>query len=159
MKLLKDFTELEFKNIRKTDTGSRIIDIDNVDSWQTPWMKIVFEVEYNICVNAEKIQEILEAIDKQVIKHASECLDFSEDEIQEMYKPLLRTYNDMTYLSAPITSNTVLFDRERNFYSKSEIKKILKVNQYVRFIIRFKKIYFKDHILSIQFELQQVELA
>ena len=144
MKLLKDLNidDLEFKKMRETDTGSRIIDIDNIELYQTPWMKIIYEVEYNICVNAVKIQDILDKIDDKVVKYSSECLEFSQKEIENMYRPLLRQSGDLVYFSIPITTNTILFDKNRTFYDKSEIKNILKVNQYVRFIIRIQKTLF-----------------
>jgi hypothetical protein len=161
MKLIEELNidELEFKKMRETNTGSRIIDIDNTDLYQTPWMKIIYEVEYNICIDAAKIQDVLEQIDNRVIQYSAICLEFTEDETREMYRPLLRKSNNQVYFSIPITVGTVLFDRDKTFYNKTEIKDILKVNQHVRFILRFKKLYFKDHNLTFQIELVQIELA
>jgi len=157
MKLLGDLNIdiIKFKNTRKTNTGSRIIDVDCDELFQTPWLKIVYDVDYTICVNAEKIKDTLKSIDEKIIKFSSTALNFSEEEIKEMYRPLLKNEN----FSISILSTTILFDRYRNFYDKSEIKNILKVGHYVRFIIKFKKIYFKDHIVTFPLELVQIEVA
>jgi len=164
MKLLKDFVEndLTFKKVRETNTGSRIIDVINQEYIQTPWLQIRYEVDHSICVNADKIKDVLSVIDTKIITHSSNILDFSIDEISSMYKCLLRQTG---YFSIPISSNTILFDSskdsnlERKYYDKSEIKNILKIGNYVRFIIKFKKIYFKDHNITFPIELIQIELA
>src|SRR5579871_1895729 len=92
VKLLKDFNQkdLIFKPVRKTATGSRIIDVDGDLLFQTCWLKILYDVEYSICVDSEKIKDTLEQIDQKVIEHASNSLDFSKDEIIQMYRPLLK---------------------------------------------------------------------
>lgn len=161
IKLLKDFEDkdLIFKPVRKTQTGSRIIDVDNNILYQTCWLKIVGDIEYSICVDSEPIKPILQKIDSSVIKHASNMLGFSEQEILKMYKPVLKQSGDSNYFCVSILTNTTLFDKDKNFYDKSEIKNILKQGQSVRFIFSFKKIYFKDHELTFPLELQQIELA
>jgi hypothetical protein len=161
VKLLKDFNQndLIFKPVRKTPTGSRIIDVDGNILFQTCWLKILYDVDYSICVDSENIKSVLEQIDQKVIDHSSNVLDFSKQEILKMYRPLLKQSGDSNCFCVSILTNTVLFDRYKNFYDKSEIKNILKQGQSVRFIFGFKKIYFKDHELTFPLELQQIELA
>jgi hypothetical protein len=156
--LLKDFDpdNFIFKPVRKTATGSRIIDVDGNDSFQTCWLKILCDTEYGICVESDKIKNIFERIDEKVITHSSNVLEFSKQEILQMYRPISKNSN---YFCISILTNTVLFDKNKNFYEKNEIKNVLKVGQNVRFIIKFKKIYFKDHELSFPLELLQIELA
>jgi len=146
---------LKFEKVRLTKTGSRIIDIKNQDLHQTPWLKLTYEVDYNVCVNAGPIKEALNQLDQQIINHTAMILDFTPEEMQEMYRPLLRNCN----FYCPIGSATILFDRERNFWDKSQIPSILKVGNWVRFIIKFNKITFKDHQLTVQFEVIQIELS
>ncbi len=161
IKLLKDFTknDLIFKPVRKTTTGSRIIDIEGNILFQTCWLKILYDVEHSICVNSEKIKDVLSQIDQLVIDYSSVVLDFSKQEILKMYRPLLKQTGDSSCFYISILTNTTLFDQDKNFYDKSEIKNILKQGQNVRFIFCFKKIYFKDHELTFSLELQQIELA
>lgn len=161
IKLLKEFDDkdLVFKPVRKTQTGSRIIDVDNSYLYQTCWLKIVGDIEYSICVDSEQIMDVLKQIDEKVIEHASNTLGFSKQEILKMYKPLLKQSGDSNYFCVSILTNTVLFDRDKNFYDKSEIKNVLKQGQNVRFIFAFKKIYFKDHEITFSLELIQIELA
>ncbi len=158
IKLLKDFdtNDLTFKPIRKTTTGSRIIDVNENTLFQTCWLNILYDVDYTICVRSEKIKDILNQIDEKVISHSSNVLGFSKEEILQMYRPLLKQNNQF---SIPILTNTVLFDNQKKFYNKSEIKNILKKGQHVRFIFNFKKIYFKDHELTFPLELQQIEVS
>lgn len=161
VKLFKNFdqTDLIFKPVRKTATGSRIIDVDCKVLFQTGWLKILYEVDYSICVDSEKIKDTLNQIDQIVISQASNSLDFSKDEITKMYRPLLKQSGDSSCFSVSILTATTLFDKHKNFYDKSEIKNILKPGQNVRFIFGLKKIYFKDHELTFPLELQQIELA
>jgi len=161
IKLLKDFdkNDLIFKPVRKTATGSRIIDIDGDMLFQTTWLKILYDVDYSICVDSEPIKDVLQQIDQMVIDHSSNVLDFPKEEIIRMYRPLLKQSSDSNCFCLSILTNTTLFDRNKNFYDKSEIKNILKKGQNVRFIFGLKKIYFKDHELTFPLELQQIELA
>lgn len=162
VKLLKDFdpSELKFKPVRKTTTGSRIIDVDCEGLiLQTGWLPIIYDIEYNICVNSDKIKEILEKIDKRIVEYSCEILDFTKEEIIKMYRPLLKQTGNFNCFSISILTNTLLFDRDKNVYDKSEIKNVLKKGQYVRLLFNFKKIYFKDHELTFPLELQQIELA
>ncbi len=162
IKLFKDFdevTDLIFKPVRKTTTGSRIIDVDGNILFQTGWLKILYDAEYSICVEADKIKEVLEKIDEKVINHSSITLDFSKQEILKMYRPLLKQSGESKCFSISILTNSILFDKDKNFYNKSEIKNIIKPGQSVRLIFNFKKIYFKDHELTFPLELQQIELA
>lgn len=158
IKLFKDFNQndLIFKPIRKTATGSRIIDVDGDMLFQTCWLKILYDVDYSVCVESEKIKDILIQIDQMVIDHASKSLDFSKEEVIKMYKPLLK---QSECFSVSIINNTTLFDKDKNFYDKSEIKNVLRQGQNVRFIFSFKKIYFKDHDITFPLELHQIELA
>jgi hypothetical protein len=161
IKLFKDFnqTDLIFKPVRKTSTGSRIIDVDGDILFQTCWLKLLYDVDYSICVDSEKIKNILNQIDQIVINNVSTSLDFSKEDILKMYKPLLKQSGDSSYFFASIITNTVLFDKDKNFYDKNEIKKILRPGQNIRFIFSFKKIYFKDHEITFPFKLYQIELA
>lgn len=161
VKLLKDFNQndLIFKPVRKTATGSRIIDVDGNMLFQTGWLKILYDVDYTICVDSEKIKDILYQIDQLVIDHSSKSLDFSKEEILNMYRPLLKQSGNSNSFCISILTNTILFDKDKNFYDKSEIKNILKQGQNVRFIFSFKKIYFKDHELTFPLELHQIESA
>jgi len=146
VKFFKYFTggDLHFAKIRKTSTGTRIIDIVDNTLFQTPWLTVMYDVEYKICVNAEKIRDILEEIDKTVVEYARSALNFSEDEILKMYRPLITT--------------TILWDQNKNFYNKPEIKNVIKPGQNVRFIMSFKKIEFKDHELTMVIDLRQIEV-
>ncbi len=161
IKLLRDFTkdDLIFKPVRKTSTGSRIIDVDGDTLFQTGWLKIIYDVNYSICVDSESIKNILDEIDQIIIDQASKSLEFSKEEIVNMYRPLLKQSSDFNSFNVSILTGTILFDKDKNFYDKSEIKNILKPGQNVRFIFGFKKIYFKDHELTFPLELQQIELA
>jgi hypothetical protein len=161
VKLFKDFNkhDLIFKPVRKTATGSRIIDVDGDTLFQTGWLKILYDVDYSICVDSEKIKDTLSQIDQMVIEQASNSLDFSKEEILNMYRPLLKQSGDSNCFCVSILTGTTLFDRDKNFYDKSEIKNVLKPGQSVRFIFSFKKIYFKDHEITFPLELQQIELA
>jgi hypothetical protein len=159
IKLLKNFdlNELEFKPVRKTATGSRIIDVKDDMMYQTGWLKILYDVEYNICVEADKIKDILEKMDNKIVDHSSNVLDFSKQEILKMYRPLLKQSNGTNCFSISILTGTVLFDKNKTSYNKSEIKDVLKQGQYVRFIFSPKKIYFKDHEITFPLVLQQIE--
>jgi hypothetical protein len=161
IKLLKDFNsnDLIFKPVRKTTTGSRIIDINGDMLFQTGWLKILYDVDYSICVDSEKIKDVLEKIDEIVIEHSSNTLDFSKEEILNMYRPLLKQSGNFNSFTISILTNTVLFDKYKNIYNKSEIKTILKPGQNIRLIFCFKKISFKDHELRFPLELHQIELA
>ena len=161
IKLLKNFTtnDLIFKPVRKTSSGSRIIDIEGDTLFQTGWLKILYDVDYRICVDGEKIKDILSQIDEIVIDHSVNALDFTKQEIINMYRPLLKQSGDLNCFSISVLTSTTLFDKDKNFYDKSEIKTVLKQGQNVRFIFGFKKIYFKDHELTFPLELQQIELA
>jgi hypothetical protein len=165
-KLFKDINldDIVFKPIRKTATGSRIIDIENDNSYQTCWLKILYPVEYSIAVDCEKIKDILNEIDEKIIEHSSNVLDFPKNEILKMYRCLKKSgsnngFGETSIFSVSLLTNTIMFDKDRNFYDKSEIKSILKPGQYVRFIFKFKKVYFKDHELTCPLELIQIELA
>lgn len=159
IKLLKNFdkNDLIFKSLRKTSTGSRIIDIECKKMYQTNWMRILYDVEYRICVDAEKNKNILEEIDEIVIDYSSNVLKFSRQEILQMYRPLLNKFSNSFNMS--LSTHTIMFDKDKNTYNKTEIKNILKQGQIVRFIFSFKKIYFKDHELTLPLELQQIECA
>jgi hypothetical protein len=161
IKLLKDFdqNDLIFKPVRKTATGSRIIDVEGDTLFQTSWLKILYDVDYSICVDSQQISDILQQIDQIVIDHSSNVLGFPKEEILKMYRPLLKQSSDSNCFCMSILTNTTLFDRHKNFYDKAEIKNILKQGQNVRFIFGFKKIYFKDHELTFPLELMQIELA
>jgi outer membrane protein assembly factor BamB len=161
VKLFKDFdkNDLIFKPVRKTATGSRIIDVDGDTLFQTSWLKILYDVDYSICVDSEKIKDTLSQIDQIVIERASNSLDFSKEEIVNMYRPLLKQSGDSNCFCVSILTGTTLFDKDKNFYDKPEIKNVLRPGQSVRFIFGFKKIYFKDHELTFQLELQQIEVA
>ena len=130
----------QFKKLRKTNTGSIIIDVENQELFQTPWMQIVYEPEYSICTNADKLREVLETIDNRIIEYSSTTLGFSDSETRQMYRPLLRNDN----FSTSVSSTSILFDSDKNFYNKPDMNKVLKKGQYVRYILKFKKIYFKD---------------
>lgn len=161
IKLFKHFNknDLLFKDIRKTNTGSRIIDIESNILYQTGWLKILFDVDYTICVDADKIKHILSEIDDIIIDKSVQFLDFSKADIINMYKPLLKKNGDSCCFCISILTNTVLFDKDKNYFNKSEIKNILKQGNLIRFIFSFKKIYFKDHEINVQLELNQIELV
>ncbi len=161
VKLLRDFvpSDLVFKNQRKTESGSRIVDVDSNVFFQTPWLKILYDVDYSICVESELIKDVLEKIDNIVIEYSISELEFSKTEIMNMYRPLLKKSGDDNCFTISVLTNTVLFDNQKNHYDKSEIKTILKQGQMVRLLFAFKKIYFKDHALTFPLELQQIDLA
>ena len=161
IKFLKDFNQndLNFKPVRTTTSGSSIIDVDGNILFQTGWLKILYDVDYTICVDSEKIKEILNRIDEIVIDHSSKSLKISKEQILNMYRPLLEQYINTYTFRIPILSDTILFDNNRNFYDKSEIKNILKQGQNIRFIFGFKKIYLKNNKLTFPLDLKQIELA
>jgi len=154
MNLLKNLNpeNLKFKPIRKTDAGSRIIDVENQEMYQTCWLKVMYDIEYSICVSTENILSILESIDNKIIEQSIKSFDFTEKDIRDMYKPLKKNY-----LSLPLSTNVILFDKDKNFYEKSEIKDLLKAGSFIRCIIKFKKIYYKDHEITFPLELVQIE--
>lgn len=155
MKLFKDFNPV-FKKIRSTDTGSRIIDVENPEMYQTPWLKVVFKPEFDICVDSTPISDKLIETDNFIVNYLKDILDFDYEDILYMYKHLERG----NLFKINITTNTVLFDKEKNEYiGKKEISEKLEPGNFIRLIIKPKKIYFKNHVISFQLELVQAELA
>ena len=156
MLLLKDINidDIQFKSMRRTDTGTRIIDVDNQKMYQTCWLKALYDIEYNLCLSTEGIEPILEMFDKKVIEESIKSFDFSEKDITDMYK-----YLNKNYISLSISTNTYLFDKDKNCYEKPEIKDKLKKGDFVRCIIKPKKIYYKDHEIVFTLELVQIELS
>jgi hypothetical protein len=161
IKLIENFSanDLIFKGIRKTASGTRLVNIDYEYLLQTPWLRILYDVEYSVCVEAEKIKEILSSIDDKILNYMTEQLNITIEELTEMYRPLLKISKNINCFTIPISSNSVLFDSSKNYYNKAEMKNILKPNDNIRLLIKFKKISFGDHDLKILLELIQLELA
>lgn len=163
VKMLKDFdpSDLIFKKMRKTGAGSVIIDTEKEVLFQTPWLKTIGEIEYSICVSSENVKHILKKMDDIIINYCSKELDFTEQEITEVYRPLNRSSD---YFCISILAGTVLFYRDPNdnevqSQDKSEIKKIIKRNDHIRLIFSLKKLNFKDNSLTTSLDLKQIELA
>jgi len=165
MKLLKDINisnDLKFKKVRSTKVGANIIDLD-IDLIQTCWCKICYDVDYSICTDVpEAFEKILAKIDNKVIEHCSKVLDLCPQTMSRMYSPLLRPRGDGYYFRTPISNISVLWEHNENesgrkHYNKKEMSNILQVGHYIRFIIRLKKLYFKDNNLTLQTELLQAE--
>lgn len=156
IKLFKDFnvSDLIFKKIRSTDSGSRIIDIADKTFYQTKWLCISRDIEYSICLDLDPdTEKTFNEIDEKVIEHLSKVLDFSEQEIRDMYRPLVKYSN----FRISILSGTVLFDQDKKFYYKADIKNVLKSGHWVRLIFNFKKIQFSNHEITFSLELIQIE--
>lgn len=162
MKFLKNVdveNDLKFKKVRTTSVGAKIIDID-MPIIQTCWTKILYDVDYSICTNVpELLKETLIKMDTKIIDHCAEIFNMCHENITEMYRPLLRPTENDYYFKVPISNSSVLWKTSDTWYNKSEMKEILKVGHYVRFIIKFKKLYFKDYNLTVQFELIQAEMT
>jgi len=161
VKLIKDFDidkDLTFDPVRKTNTGSRIIDVRGDTLYQTGWMKVLYDVEYTICLEASKHMNILASIDEKVVDHCSDKLPFSRQEILQMYRPLLRTGDINRFTVSPLTG-TVMYDKDKNTYNKAELKTVLKPGHYIRFIFGFNKVYLNNHELKFCLELRQIEKA
>lgn len=156
IKLIRDFApdDLKFKSTRRTQTGARIIDThEDVPLYQTPWTNVAYDVEDKICVECDSFKNILQEIDDLVSKHASKELDFNEEEVKNMYRPLNR--GNLFYV--PLSTNLILFDEERRHYGRSKVAEIVKRGHKVRFVIDFKKIYFRNHEITFPFEIIQIE--
>ncbi len=157
MKLLKDIdveNDIKFSKVRKTATKTCIIDIKE-ELYQTGWLEIISDSENNICLNAMSIREILEKIDSKILGYSASILDFSVEEMKNMYRPIFKSSN---YLILPINSKTILFDGNET-YDKDNLKSMLKTGEIARFIISFKKLSFKDYELCVSIELHQIELS
>jgi hypothetical protein len=146
--------DIKFKKMRKTTTNTKIIDIDT-NLFQTCWLQVIDDVDNIICVNNEKIKDILKIIDTKIIEYTSQIFDFSVEEISNMYRPLLKSSD---YFVIPMNSKTVMYCNESS-YTKSEIKDVLNKEDNVRFIMSFKKICLKDYEIIVYLELQQIEMA
>ena len=165
MKFLKDIDvpkDLIFKKVRSTPAGARIIDL-KIDIFQTCWCKVRYDVDYAICTDVpEELEKVFAAMDNKIVEHCAEVLGFCEQEIASMYRPILRTTNSGFYFRMPISNSSVLWGGEggdRKHYNKKEMAEVLKIGNYVRFVIRMKKLYFKDHNLTVQTELVQAEYS
>jgi hypothetical protein len=157
MKLLNNIdvdNDIKFSKVRKTATNTCIIDMKE-ELYQTGWLEIISDSENNICLDATSINEILEKIDSKIIGYSASALDFSVEEMKNMYRPIFKSSN---YLVLPINSKTVLFDGNET-YEKDRLNSILKTGQMARFIISFKKLSFKDYELYVSIELHQIELS
>jgi len=160
MKLLKDLSisDINFKKIRSTTVG-KIIDIE-FETFQTDWCQICYDVDYAIYANISKTFEIFVAeLDSEIINHCSKIFDMCETNITMMYRSLLkpRPNSNGCYIRIPISSTSILWGPNREYYSKEEMPNILKVGNYIRFIIKLKKLYFKDNSLTLQLDLVQAE--
>lgn len=157
MKLLKDIdieNDIKFSKVRKTATKTCIIDMKE-ELYQTGWLEIISDSENNICLDATSIKEILEKIDSKILGYSASILDFSVEEMKNMYKPIFKSSN---YLIFPINSKTVLFNGNET-YDKDNLKSMLKTGEMARFIISFKKLSFKNYELCVSIELHQIELS
>lgn len=157
MKLLKDIdveNDMKFSKVRKTATKTCIIDM-NGEFYQTGWLEIISDPENNICIDATSIKEVLGKIDSKIIEYSAKTLDFSVEEMKNMYRPIFKSSN---YLILPINSKTVLF-YGNEIYDKDNLKSMLKTGEMARFIISFKKLSFKDYELCVSIELHQIELS
>lgn len=161
MKLLKELSrsDIKFNKIRKTSSGSKLIDVD-CEPIQTCWCKIVYDVDFSICTDVpELLEEKIKMVDNKILDHCSEVLDICHQELSDMYRSLLKPKNGGFYFRMPVNSSSILFGPEKNYHKKSEMKKVLKKNYYIRFIFKIKKISFKDYNLKPQLELIQAEYA
>lgn len=143
---------LKFGKIRETASGNKLIDILNTEIYQSTWVEVIRIKENGIIVYNENFYRILKQIDEKIINYLSDSLNFTIQEITSMYSSL---YNK--YLLFPIGTNTVLFDESKNYYFSKDVLKKINVGDYVRLIINFKKIQFKDHEFKIIFETIQIE--
>ncbi len=164
MILLKDFDiekDIKFKKVRTTGVGAKIIDIES-KLLQTCWTKIMYGVDYSICTDTpELFEKFLMKFDSIIVNHCAEVFDMCPETITKMYRPLLRPTRDGHYFRMPIANSSVLWKNSqggsRERYNKSEMKDVLEIGHYIRFIIKFKKLYFKDNNLTVQLELIQAE--
>jgi phosphoenolpyruvate synthase/pyruvate phosphate dikinase len=113
-------------------------------------------VDNNICVNAEKIKDVLSKIDDKIKETAKKYLDISDEEMRSVYIPILKSEK---YLVLSIGSNTVLFEGEISCDDKNEIKNKLKKGNYIRYILSFKKVNFKHNEIKCLVSIVQIEKA
>jgi hypothetical protein len=165
MILLKNLNvnDITFEKPRKTGVGATIIDV-NSDLIQTCWCKILYDVDYAICTDVpEQIRSNLQELDSKIIDHCSEVFKVCHQELTDMYKPFFRTISHdgtgSSYLRMPISTNTIMWNQGKHTQTKKDIQELLSKNDYVRFIFKIKKLYFKDNCLTVQIELVQVEKA
>ena len=157
MKLLKDISidnDIKYKKYRKTQSGSHIIDFEE-NIFQTCWLEIHNDIENNMCLNASKITNLINSIDENIIKHCVKTLGLTEDRIRQIYIPILKYKKHLIF---NIGTNTVMFDSEKVVYdSPFIIKKNLKKGDYIRTIMCFKKICFKEYEIKCIIDLLQIE--
>ena len=159
MKLFQDInvdTDITLSKPRKTGTNNIIIDL-NSEMYQTCWLQLINDVENNICVDATNIKDALSKMDQKIFSHALENLEYSEDELKTMYNSMFKLSQ---YFVLPINTTTVLFcNNGDTFDSSFDIKNNLKKNDYIRCIISFKKLIFKDYELKLSMITHQIEKA
>lgn len=159
MKLLSEINvdeEIKLKEHRKTSSGNIILDFSDDEMYQTCWMELINDVDNNICVNAEKIKNVLSSIDNKIKDTAKKYLDITDEEMNSIYIPMLKSDK---YMVLNIGSNTVLFEGETSFDDKNEIKNKLKKDNCVRFILNFKKVNFKYNEIKCLINVVQIEKA
>jgi hypothetical protein len=157
MKLLSEINvdeEIVLKEHRKTSSGHIIIDFSNDESYQTCWLELVNDVDNNICVNAEKIKDILFKIDDKIKEISKKYLEMTDEEMKSIYIPIIKSGK---YLILNIGSNTVLFEGDVSCDNKNDIKNKLKKGNYVRFILNFKKVNFKYNEIKCLINVVQIE--
>jgi hypothetical protein len=158
VKLLIDFIpdDIKFTQARKTATGTKIIDLQDVPLFQSPWTRVMHDIDNYICVDCKQFRTVLELIDGLVLDNAIKLFgigDFGDNESETNYKSLVRG----NYMYLPIPTNIIIFDQNKDYYYKSDLKKI-KINSIIRFIFSIQKIYFKDYTISTIIKLVQIEI-
>ena len=150
---IKNYEDLIFEKERKTNTGSIIIDINN-NYFQTCWCKILFDYDgSSICVDVpDDLKHFLSNIDNKVQEYFNNIIE------EYTYKPLLKPMENGYYFKIPICSTSILFDNKGDTYRKNDFYDHLNIDDDIRFIIGFKKLYYKNYMLSLQIELIQSEI-
>lgn len=158
VKFLRNFSkdDVVFSKPRTT-AKSVLIDITNKYLFQTGWMEVKYDLDSSsMCLGPGKSMETFELIDDIVKKYVMEELEYSEEEVISMYKPIV---SNSGYVGFNIVNGTVLFKDNEEYYIGKEIVDKIKKDDNIRLLISFKQIYVRDYTIKLLFELHQVELA
>lgn len=159
-----------------TKTGNKYFNFKfpNSEDWllQTPTGKLVYSPEYSItlCVRTHDFEEFINTFDMLIVKSVSKYLNKTEDDVWDIYRPLLKSdgygENAVSYIRVNIngktksSKGTEFFDKIGNVLIKHETINSLKTSDKIKCLIRFKKIQLKkkneEWALSVQTDLCQV---
>lgn len=158
VKLIENISseDITSKKIRTTSSGSKIVDLD-CDLIQIGWCKVLFDVDYSICIELDyKMKESFEKLDSLIKDIIIKNMNFTEEETNDFYKKLS---NNSSVVYLPLSKNIIMFNESKDFFDKTEIKNMLKPGNYIRTIFKIKKITFVDYIITSNIETIQLEIA